>query len=179
MVKMITSRGIAALRNEAALSGKLMAEKLDQFVGLIQFQGLNFRATNVVCRHCGWSGTGGSLEVPDLTMSGEKVIYACPVCAEMVAVHNGLTDREVMQEMEKIRTILAEEMISTAYQEPNADSDGNNASIEFSAIRTQIKIAAESKDKPEAESLETTASDGEQAPDLDFDSIRARLNTVA
>jgi len=173
---MITSCGIAALRNEAALSGKLMAEILDQFVGLIQFQGVDFRETNVVCRHCGWNGKGGSLEVPDLTMSGEKVIYACPVCTEMVAVHNGLTDREVMQEMEKIRTILAEEMISTACQEPNADSAGNNASIGFSAIRTQIKIAAEIKDKPEAENLKTTASAGEQAPDLDFDSIRARLN---
>jgi hypothetical protein len=167
------------LRKEAAFSGKLMHETLDQLEGLIQFQGLNFRETNVVCRHCGWSGTGGSLKVPDLTISGKKVIYACPVCAQMVAVHNGLTDREVMQEMEKIRGILAEELLSTTSQEGNTDSDGNKASIEFSEIRTQIEIAAEIKDKPEAESWATTERDGEQAPDLDFDSIRARLGKIA
>ncbi len=173
---MITSRGI---RQGSSLSEKLMREIFDQFEGLIQFKGLNFRAISVDCRHCGWSGTGGSLEVPDLTMAGEKVIYACPVCTEMVAVHNGLTDREVMQEMDKIRRILAEEMSGATCQQANADSDGNNASIEFSAIRTQIKIAAEINDQPEVESLATTASDGEQAPALDFDSIRARLSTVS
>jgi hypothetical protein len=172
---------MAALHKVTVLSGTIMDEILDQLEGLVQFQGLNFRETAIVCRHCGWSGTGGSLEVPHLTQSGKKVIYACPDCMERVAVHNGLTDSEVMQEMEKIRGILAEEMLGTTYHEADTDSDSNKTAIKFSAIRTQINTAAEELDKPEkavAESREGSAGDDgqQQAPDLDFEAIRARIS---
>jgi hypothetical protein len=159
-----------------------MREILDQLEGLIQFKGLNFRETVVACQHCDWSGAGGSLEVPDLALSGQKVIYACPGCMEIIAVHNGLTDHEVMQEMEKIRGILAEEMLTTTCQQPKTDSGQNNAAIEFSAIRTQIKTVVENQNKPEqeaAENLATVASDNSDAPELDFAAIRARLGAIA
>jgi hypothetical protein len=176
---------MAAVHKEAALSGRIMDEILDQLEGLVQFQGLNFRETAIVCRHCGWSGTGGSLEVPHLTQSGKKVIYACPDCMERVAVHNGLTDSEVMQEMEKIRGILAEEMLGTTYQEADTDSDSNKTAIKFSAIRTQINTAVAALDEPDeaekavAESREGSAGDDgqQQAPDLDFEAIRARISS--
>jgi hypothetical protein len=155
-----------------------MREILDQLEGLIQFQGINFRETAIKCKHCGWSGTGGALEVPDLALSGEKVLYACPGCMEIIAVHNGLTNHEVMQEMEKIRGILAKEMLSTTYQEPGDDANAAQAPIEFSSIRTQIKTADE-PENIEAESMESSAADDSQAPELDFDSIRARLGSIA
>jgi hypothetical protein len=159
-----------------------MREILDQLEGLIQFKGLNFRETVVACQHCDWSGTGGSLEVPDLALSGQKVNYACPGCMEIIAVHNGLTDREVMQEMEKIRGILAEEMLTTKCQEPKTDSGHKNSPIEFSAIRTQIKTVVENQNESEqeaAENLAIVASDDSDVPELDFDFIRARLGAIA
>ena len=153
-----------------------MRAAIDPLEGLIQFQGLNFRATAINCGHCGWSGTGGALEVPGLAASGEPVVYACPDCQEVVAVHNGLNDQEVMQEMEKIRQILAREMSATC-KETIKDSAGDKVPLEFAAIRTQIRTEVASPFDPE--SGDTGSRKVEQSTDLDFESIRARLGAIA
>jgi hypothetical protein len=61
-------------------------------------------------------------------------------------------------------------------------SGHNNAPIEFSAIRTQIKTVVEKQNEPEqeaAENLPIVASDDSDVPELDFDFIRARLGAIA
>jgi hypothetical protein len=168
-----------------------MREVLDQLEGLIQFQGLNFRSTSITCNHCGWRGTGGALEVPGLAASGEPVVYACPACMESVAVHNGLTDQEVMQEMEKIREILAAELMSAA--EPTADeSPSRDPRPDFAAIRAQLPTAAHiaaekaaaladaDSDKAATEdAFNQGAAERNPVPGPDFAAIRARLGVPA
>jgi len=166
-----------------------MREAIDQLEGLIQFQGLNFRSTTVTCNHCGWSGTGGALEVPGLAAMGQRVVYACPKCMEAVAVHNGLTDQEVMQEMAKIREVLAEELVGTC-PHPEEDVIVPKARPDFATIRAQLPTAADAA----AASNETPsnvdgnaddsanakpAEQGEGVPELDFETIRARLKVSA
>jgi hypothetical protein len=169
-----------------------MREVLDQLEGLIQFQGLNFRSTSIDCKHCGWSGTGGSLEVPGLAASGEPVVYACPACMEVIAVHNGLTDQEVMHEMEKIRQILSAE--AAAETGGPAQLAGAHVEPDYAAIRAQLPMqvdaeAAEGVDEAEL-ALAGAADDQvdesnrpvrqeEPAQDLDFESVRARLGAIA
>lgn len=161
----------------------------DQLEGLIQFQGLNFRSSTVACKHCGWTGTGGALEVPGLAAMGQRVVYACPKCMEAVAVHNGLTDKEVMQEMAKIRHILAEELVGTC-PHPEENVSIPEAQPDFAAIRAQLPTAADAaavsdetpgnvNDNADDSANAKPAEHGAGTPDLDFETIRARLKMPA
>ena len=173
-----------------------MRAVLEQLEGLIQFQGPNFRSTAIECSHCGWRGTGGSLEVPVLAASGEPVVYACPECMEAIAVHNGLSDEEVMQEMAKIRQILADELQETHTHLEAAKTIKPQAKPDFAAIRAQLptkvdaavaEVAADEGELAVAEPATSkkltgddlsTAGDNPGA-DLDFEAIRARLGAIA
>jgi hypothetical protein len=72
---------------------------------LIRFSGLTFRSEHIECESCGWNGLAGSLKSKP-TVSG-NVLYACPSCSEKLAEHHGLSDGEILQEMQVIRTWLA------------------------------------------------------------------------
>jgi hypothetical protein len=177
------NRVSASLHREAVQQGSKMRGVLDQLEGLIQFQGLNFRSTVITCEQCGWNGTGGSLEVPGLAATGEPVIYACPACMESVAVHNGLSDQEVMTEMEKIREVLAAELVDTC-SHPDERLPIAQAASDFNAIRAQLPTELDvTTDVQETAVTEATEDQSgalaEEAPELDFAAIRARLGAIA
>jgi hypothetical protein len=72
---------------------------------LIRFSGLTFRSEHIECESCGWSGLAGSLK--SYPAGSGNVLYACPSCSEKLAEHQGLSDGEILQEMQVIRTLLA------------------------------------------------------------------------
>jgi hypothetical protein len=89
--------------------------------GLILLSGLNFRQQPVLCAHCSWDGLAGELrspEVAELTAQNqaETMSYACPECGQVIAIHKGLSTREVLQEMLVTRKILKDELSATRHQ---------------------------------------------------------------
>ena len=62
----------------------------------------DFYSTSLECLHCGWSGKGASIALPLVECSGDPVIYACPDCLEVVAVHDITSDTEILDEAEEL-----------------------------------------------------------------------------
>jgi hypothetical protein len=139
-----------------------LGTEYDQPPGLIRLTGLEFRSEQVNCHSCGWQGLAGKLRAPAPEHLANDVKYACPGCRVTIAVHNGLTTQEVMQEMQKIREILASETVETCIDAQLAE-DKDELSLSFKRVREQIRVEAPAK---------------EDSPDdnvLDFDDIRSRL----
>ena len=104
----------------------------------IRLSGLQFRRTKIECPHCFWAGTAGNLKVPDLAAFCETPCYACPDCMKTIATHNGLSSDEVMEEMQKVQSILAQEFSPTCIDTQEASTSRN---IDYSTIRSQIHFA--------------------------------------
>lgn len=143
-----------------------MGTEYGQRVGLIRLTGLEFRSNQVDCRNCGWQGLAGQLRAPASEQLGNDVKYACPGCRATIAVHNGLTTQEVMQEMQKIREILASETVETCIDAQLAE-DNDELSLSFKRVREQIRVVAPAQEDGPEDSEDNV---------LDFDDIRARLN---
>jgi hypothetical protein len=143
-----------------------LGTKLDQPAGLILLTGLEFRSNHVDCHNCGWQGLAGKLKVPSHEQLANDVKYACPGCGVTIAVHNGLTTQEVMQEMQKIREILASETVEKRIDAQLAE-DKDELSLSFKRVREQIRIVEPAKEDGPEDSEDNV---------LDFNDIRARLN---
>ena len=101
----------------------------------VRLSGLNFRSTEIECPHCAWAGTAGNLKVSDLAAFCETPAYACPACMQTIAIHDGLSNQEVMEEMQKVQSILAQEYSPTCL---NAEEASAAQEIDYSAVRSQI-----------------------------------------
>jgi len=156
---------------------------------LVCLSGVDFRETAINCPHCRWYGSAGQLKVPATPAEGIAVNYACPRCAALVARHPGLTDQEVMQEMERIRKELAAEMASTFNFATVVDGD---ADLDFDSVRSQIIVTESETESEEAAAtladMETAAPAAEEGiavanppvaetaeNQLDFAAIRQRM----
>jgi hypothetical protein len=85
---------------------------------LICLSGLDFRLRQIVCVHCSWGGKAGELRSAGSShlataYQSETMTYACPKCSETIAIHQGLSSQEVLQEMQAIREVLAAELSTT------------------------------------------------------------------
>lgn len=159
----------------------------------IRFSGVDFRQEPIACSHCRWQGVAGQLKVPTDVDLTKAVEYACPRCETVIAVHLGLSDQEVMREMERIRRELAEEMSGPVFGHHSTKSS-QPPQVDFDTIRMQIQIS-EPEEEPadsaaEAELLagsaisDASVADRKAAPkddseDLDFAAIRARISEPA
>ena len=126
---------------------------------LIALSGREFRATDIACPHCDWSGTAGELLSPGSSQLGEQMRYACPGCQQVIATHGGLSLSEIEAELRAIRAELAEELPATLAKLPEPlvpEVDGNTdryrdtddqaaetpAELEFAAVRSRISDPA-------------------------------------
>jgi hypothetical protein len=118
----------------------------------IRLSGLQFRSTKIECPHCAWAGTAGSLKVPDLAAFCETPSYACPACMKIIATHEGLSTDEVMEEMQKVHSILAQEFSPTVIDTKEAQTERY---IDFSTVRSQINFAEDVEQPDKAAAVET------------------------
>jgi hypothetical protein len=75
---------------------------------LLELKGLDFRSEPASC-DCGWSGEAGQLRFPPAEALQDQVFFACPRCETAIAVHPGLSNSEVQQELMRIRGEFDEE----------------------------------------------------------------------
>jgi hypothetical protein len=100
----------------------------------LQLQGLSFRSEPVRCATCGWSGEAGQLHTPSVQELRDEVSYACPLCKTVVAVHTGLNDTEVLQELEHLRLELREELKAICRVEK-----ANPGRTSYLSVRSRIR----------------------------------------
>ena len=74
------------------------------------FTGSGFRSEPVQCSGCGWSGTAGQLRSLLANNLEIEVCFICPACEAVIAIHAGLSDAEVIQELIRVRAELAVEL---------------------------------------------------------------------
>ena len=129
-----------------------------------RLSGLQFRSTKIECPHCLWAGTAGNLKVPDLAAFCETPSYACPACMEIIATHDGLSTAEVMEEMQKVQSILAQEFSPTSIDTNVAPTERY---IDYSTVRSQIHFAEgeEQPDRPAEKSDKASAIEAGNHPD--------------
>ena len=122
----------------------------------IRLSGLQFRSTKIECPHCLWAGTAGSLKVTDLAAFCETPSYACPACMKIIATHDGLSTDEVMEEMQNMQSILAQEFSPTCIDTNEVPTERY---IDYNTVRSQIHFAEgeEQPDKLVGESDEAAA----------------------
>lgn len=113
---------------------------------LIRLAGVGFRSVEVACPSCRWSGLAGELVNQRSSSLGNSVQYACPGCKTTIAMHVGLTDQEVLQEMDRIRRELAEELNAHPLH-PDKGPARRKSDIDVAAVRAQINLASP-KTKP-------------------------------
>jgi hypothetical protein len=130
----------------------------------IRLTGLQFRSTKIECPHCPWAGTAGNLKVPDLAAFCETPSYACPACMKIIATHDGLNTDEVMEEMQKVQSILAQEFSLTGIDTNEAPTERH---IDYSTVRSQIHFADgnDQPDKPVEKSDKATAMEIDERSD--------------
>jgi hypothetical protein len=129
-----------------------------------RLSGLQFRSTKIECPHCPWAGTAGNLKVPDLAAFCETPSYACPACMKIIATHDGLSTDEVMEEMQKVQSILAQEFSPTRIDTNEASTERH---IDYSTVRSQIHFAEgeEQPDKPVEKRDQASAIETDKSPD--------------
>ena len=128
----------------------------------VRLSGLQFRQTKIECPHCSWAGTAGNLKVMDLAAFCETPSYACPNCMKTVATHDGLSSDEVMEEMQKVQSILAQEYSPTCI---NTEQASKAQEIDYSAVRSQIHFPQADKQQME-EGDQATALESHESSDL-------------
>ena len=74
------------------------------------FTGVGFRSEPVQCPDCGWSGTAGQLRSLLANNLKIEVCFSCPACEDVIGIHAGLSDSEVIQELVRVRAELAVEL---------------------------------------------------------------------
>jgi hypothetical protein len=104
----------------------------------IRLSGLQFRSTKIECPHCPWAGTAGNLKVPDLAAFCDTPSYACPACMKIIATHDGLSTAEVMEEMQNVQSILAQEFSLTGIYTKETPTERY---IDYGTVRSQIHFA--------------------------------------
>ena len=103
----------------------------------IRLSGLQFRSTKIECPYCPWAGIAGSLKVTDLAAFCETPCYACPECMKIIATHDGLSTDEVMEEMQNMQSILAQEFSPTCIETNEASTERY---IDYIKVRSQIQF---------------------------------------
>jgi hypothetical protein len=135
---------------------------------LIRFSGLTFRSEHIECETCGWSGLAGSLK--SKPSGSGYVLYACPSCSEKLAEHQGLSDGEIQQEMQVIRTLLALEQNA----EMGASKEGGVA-----VKPRKVVPLSPRRLKPSYACIKIVPDRSEQGDNiLDFAKVRARLKGI-
>ena len=131
----------------------------------IRLSGLQFRNTDIECPHCSWAGTAGNLKVPDLAAFCETPAYACPACMKIIATHDGLSTDEVMEAMQSMQSILAQELSPTRIDVNEAPT---NRYIDYNAVRSQIHFAEgeEQFDKPVEKSDKSSSMEADKSSDF-------------
>jgi len=146
---------------------------------LVEYRGIDFRKEPARCFCCAWSGRAADLITPVLNDLSGPVRYACPNCSTIVATHVGLSDKEVMGELQRIRSDLESE-ISETLTSRDTDESVSAAEPDFATVRAQILVedavpasddVADNEAASESPANEATASKN----DLDFDAVRSRM----
>ena len=166
-----------------------MLERQESSLNLIHLSGVDFRKTAVQCPYCNWSGLAGELKMARNSGRDNSVRYACPACELVIATHIGLSDQEVLQEMERIRLDLAKELAAHPVGEAHTARLAK-PKIDFKSVRSQItfdemtveganekvaieaRVAAAESKAPGNEAASGSVS-SRKAPD--FEAVRARM----
>ena len=82
----------------------------------------------------------------DLAAFCETPSYACPACMKIIATHDGLSTDEVMEEMQKVQSILAQEFSPTRIDTNKALTERY---IDYGTVRSQIHFA-EGEEQPDS-----------------------------
>lgn len=105
---------------------------------VMELSGMDFRRTRIHCGNCSWRGTVGELSSVVADARSDAINYCCPDCEHLLARHPGLTHTELMLELDRIRSELAEEYLNLRLDEELRTLDPEIHPPEFIDVRQRF-----------------------------------------
>ena len=106
----------------------------------VQFTGSDFRRLPVDCPVCSWQGAAGQLQSVPEAEDAARVDYHCPECASLLATHAGLSNHELLKELERIKQALRDEFLDLRIKQQLQLIDLDRKQPDFSQVRQRFYL---------------------------------------
>lgn len=106
----------------------------------VRLTGSDFRRLRVDCPVCSWQGAAGALQSIPIAEEPSRVDYHCPECASLVATHAGLSHKELLQELDRIKQALRDEFLDLRVEQQLQVIDPERKKPDFREVRQRFYL---------------------------------------